>query len=323
MGSSQSKQSETTGSNIPKFESASSENTHKISSAASPFPTPSGDEYDVVDTLAADLPQIIDDETQAQVDEYIRSCDNGKGPMVACYSMGEYLSLFERKHEEAMKLFENTCFREIHDNSPNGVEVDGTKAYPPSCFNLARFRMTGKGRTKFDRKEAFDLFDRGCRAGHDPSCLLQAKMLVSPPGSLGEGIPYDPHKAMSLFENICDNGDSIGCLTLGAMLLRGDKIDAHASNVTPEEARGVVPVQQRNGEDRRRKDDDKRVVIGRDPKRAERLLLKGCERGNAPSCFNLAVMYKNGDDGVDKDLDKAQKYKKRTEELVKMFGGLA
>jgi len=317
MGSSQSKQQEPA--NIAKPEIIGTKSNNTVQSSI--FPTPSGDEYDVVDNLASELPQIIDDETKAQVDEYIRSCDNGKGPMVACYSMGEYLSLFERKHKEAMDLFENTCFRPPNDTSTNGVEAeDGTKAYPPACFNLARFRMTGKGRTKFDRKEAYDLFDRGCNCHHDPSCLLQAKMLVSPPGSLGDGIPYDPYKAMTLFEKICDNGDSIGCLTLGTMLLRGDKINAHADNISPQQARGIAPIS--HDDSKRREEGDTRAVIGRDPKKAEGLLLKGCERGNAPSCFNLAVMYKNGDDGVDVDLDKAERYKRRTEELVKMFGGL-
>ena len=80
--------------------------------------------------------------------------------MVACFSTAEYLSLFERKHGEAAELYYNTCFRPAKDNSPNGIELDGTKAYPPSCFNLAQMRMTGKGRTKFSRSEGYQFFDR-------------------------------------------------------------------------------------------------------------------------------------------------------------------
>ena len=79
--------------------------------------------------------------------------------MVACFSMAEYLSLFLRKHAEAETLYANTCFRPPTDKSPNGVLLDNgkSKAYPPACFNLAQMRMTGKGGTKFDRKEGYDV----------------------------------------------------------------------------------------------------------------------------------------------------------------------
>lgn len=33
---------------------------------------------------------------------------------------------------------------------------------------------------------------------------------------------------------------------------------------------------------------------------AKTLLEKGCARSYGPACFNLAVMYKKGDDGVPK-----------------------
>lgn len=33
---------------------------------------------------------------------------------------------------------------------------------------------------------------------------------------------------------------------------------------------------------------------------AKALLEKGCARSYGPACFNLAVMYKNGDEGVPK-----------------------
>lgn len=37
-------------------------------------------------------------------------------------------------------------------------------------------------------------------------------------------------------------------------------------------------------------------------KKAKTLLEKGCARSYGPACFNLAVMYKNGDDGVPKSV---------------------
>lgn len=130
------------------------------------YPSPTGQEYDTIDKLQSELPSLIDEESQQQVDDYKEACDNGKGPMVACFATAEFLSMFERKHLEAYKLYENTCTRPFKDKSPNGKEVDGTKAYPPACFNLAKMLMTGKGGVPVDRKRAYDTFDRACRAGH-------------------------------------------------------------------------------------------------------------------------------------------------------------
>ena len=136
------------------------------------FPTPTGHEFDAMDKLQAELPSMIDEESQQQVDDYRDACNNGKGPMVACFATAEFLSMFERKHMEAFKLFENTCFRPFKDKSPNGKELDGTKAYPPACFNLAKMLMTGKGGIPVDRKRSYEVFDRACRADHGGELLL-------------------------------------------------------------------------------------------------------------------------------------------------------
>ena len=289
------------------------------------FPQPTGKEYDLIDQIASELPAVIDEESNQQVQDYIEACDNGKGPMVACYSTAEYLSLFLRKHKEASLLYENTCFRPGNDKSANGVKMDRGRstAYPPACFNLAQMRMTGKGNTKFSRLDGYRLFDRACRAGHGGSCMMQAKMLASYPGSLGKKIPHNPKRAAELLEGVCENGDSLSCFTLATMLLRGNHVNAEADNVTPDEARGLAPIKKRKNEDDRTKlADDPRVALERDPKRAQELLVKSCEQsGHAPSCYNLAVMYTQGDEGIEKDEAKAKKYQEKTEEFVEKFGG--
>ena len=304
----------------PKNVSSSPGQPNQLSRQA---PTPTGHEYDLMDQIVADLPSVIDDESKQQVEEYIRSCNNGKGPMVACFSTAEYLSLFLRKHSQAAELYHKTCFRPLNDKSPNGVEVDGSKAYPPSCFNLAQMRMTGKGRTPFSRSEGYQLFDRACRGGHGGACYMQAKMLMSYPGSLGKDIPYDVSKAAELLKYVCEEkDDSVSCFTLATMLLRGDKVNSEADNVSPEEARGVKKILKRENELSREKlSDDKRTSLKRDPKLAEQLLQRGCSRRHPPSCYNLAVMYTQGDEGVEKDEQKAKEFQKKTEELVKHFGG--
>lgn len=287
------------------------------------FPTPTGHEYDLMDKIAAELPSVIDDESRQQVEDYRSACDGGRGPMVACFATAEFISLFERKHKEAAELYRNTCFRPKKDKSPNGVEVDGTKAYPPGCFNLAQMLMTGKGGTKFDRKEAYKMFDRACQGGHGGACHMQAKMLLSEPGELGPGIPYNPKRAAELLQTVCDNGDPISCFTLATMLLRGDNVKPEATNVSPGEARGQEDLAKRsNEEDRAKQMSDPRVALPRDPPRAENLLLQSClTNGHAPSCYNLAVMYTQGDEGVAVDPEKAQEFQAKTEEMVQKFGG--
>ena len=53
--------------------------------------------YDDLDKLQASLPSLIDEESRQQVEDYIQACDNGKGPMVACFASAEYMGMFERK----------------------------------------------------------------------------------------------------------------------------------------------------------------------------------------------------------------------------------
>jgi TPR repeat protein len=105
--------------------------------------------------LASKLPNVIDDESRQQVEDYRQACNDGKGPMAACFATGEYLSLYERKHKEAADLYRNVCFRDKTDKSINGVLVDGTKAYPSACFNLAKMTMTGQGLPQIDNAEFY------------------------------------------------------------------------------------------------------------------------------------------------------------------------
>lgn len=286
------------------------------------YPTPTGREYEAIDRIAAELPNVIDDESRQQVEDYRQACDGGKGPMVACFATGEYLSLFERQHQQAADLYQNVCFRPPTDRSPNSVQIDGTRAYPAGCFNLAKMLMTGKGGIGYDRARAYQLFDRACRGGHGGACYLQAQILCTRPGSLGNGVPHDPHKAMELYQQTCDGGDSIACYTLAAMLLRGDKVNKSADNVSPQEARGEAPLVKREQEMDRARRPDEPYVIARNPRRAEALLQQACEAGShVTSCHNLAVMYTHGDEGVDANPEKAEYYKRKTQEKINIFGG--
>lgn len=87
------------------------------------YPSPTGHEYDSIDKLAAQLPNIIDDESRQQVEDYKQACDGGKGPMVACFSTAEFISLFERRHKEAAELYRNVCFRPPTDKVRTGTRA--------------------------------------------------------------------------------------------------------------------------------------------------------------------------------------------------------
>lgn len=63
-------------------------------------------------------------------------------------------------------------------------------------------------------------------------------------------------------------------------------------------------------------------AIDRNPKKAVEYFTKSCESNHAPSCFNLAVMYNKGDDGVEIDQQMFEKYKDKTNNLVRQYGGL-
>jgi TPR repeat protein len=289
------------------------------------YPKPTGHEYDEIDKLAAGLPNVIDDESRQQVDDYKQACDGGKGPMVACYATAEFISLFERRHREAAELYRNVCFRPTTDKSPNRQLIDGTMSYPAGCFNLAKMLMTGKGGIPADRYEAYQLLDRACRGGHGGACYLQAQSLLTRPGSLDSRIPHDPRRAAQLYQHGCDTGDSLSCFTLATMLLRGDRVSKAADNVSPQEARGMVPIQQRENEEDRVRDEnrDNPYVVQRDPVRAEKLLRQACEQGgHVTSCHNLVVMYLHGDDGVPVNPELAERYKKLTNDKIGIFGGL-
>ena len=95
-------------------------------------------------------------------------------------------------------------------------------------------------------------------------------------------------RAIKLMEKNCDKGDVESCYFAASHLIK--------------------------------KDDP---GVERDPVRALGMLKKACDKNHGPSCFNLAVMYKSGDDGVSVDLDKHQEYKIKTEDLVQRYGGLS
>ena len=102
----------------------------------------------------------------------------------------------------------------------------------------------------------------GCKGGHNHACAALGLMLL---GGTPD-VKCDTKRATSLLSKACDDNSQDSCYALGNMYLR-------------EKGHG-------------------RPVTERDPVLAKKFLEKGCALGHGPSCFNLAVMYKRGDDGI-------------------------
>ena len=183
--------------------------------------------------------------------------------------------------------------RDEHERAAK-VYRDNCPRYAASCFNLAKLHMAGKG-IKQDDEEAIRLFSKACSDGkHMAACYHQGVLaFLSADGKN----PHKPqqardgrkqHEALVLLEKNCRSlGEVDSCYFVGSYLLNPET-------------------------------DPKR----RDPAKALDLLKKACAGNHAPSCYNLAVLFKQGEKGVAKDDEQFAHCKAKTEDLVSRFGGL-
>jgi uncharacterized protein len=163
------------------------------------------------------------------------------------------------------------------------------KGYGASCFNLGKLFLSGKGMEQDDNK-ACNYFSMACNNDHLQGCYHQGVLgYLMADGKSGQ--PKDgaaQKRAIKLMEQNCEKGDVESCYFAASYLIK--------------------------------KNDD---TITRNPSKALEMLQKGCNKNHAPSCFNLAVMYKSGDEGVKVDLDQHEEFRRKTEDLVARYGGLS
>jgi len=156
-------------------------------------------------------------------------------------------------------------------------------SFPPSCFNLARIILSGRIEEMSDDSEARKSLETACNGKHTKACHALATLLLHGIGQTEKDVP----RAHKLLEGACKESDAESCYILANQLLK--------DTLKPEE---------------------------RNPLKAKSLLELGCDRGHAPSCFNLAVMYNKGDGTVQRDESKFLHYKQLTESLVEQAGGV-
>lgn len=245
----------------------------------------------------------IDDAYETKMVAFEIDCNDGKGEPIACHHAAEYFALVKEEYNKAAKIYQMNCYN---------------KNYGPSCFNLARYHLAGKGVEQSD-PQAEKLFETACTGQHLQACYFQALMLytngfktvnspktanidqdstaisttttssslteIKSPAQI-EIEKVKKGKALKLFEWACDQGENDSCYFVGSHYLKKDN---------PE----------------------------RDPIKSIEHLERGCRTNHAPSCYNLAVLYKNGDTGVPQNNEQFEKYKELTTTLVQQYGGLS
>ena len=212
-------------------------------------------------------------------------CSDGNGEPIACHHVGEYYSVVKDDHKTAAKIYEMNCDKKHH---------------APSCFNLAKLILAGKGIPQSDSK-AENLFGKACKDQHWVACYHQAALMyledtpesaaLSPRPSADEPVYDEKTKAerkaegLKIFEEACKEGNSDSCHIAGSHFISPKHSD-------------------------------------RNPLKAVEYLGKSCQKNHAKSCYNLAVLYRNGDTGIERNQEKFEEFKEKTNRLAKLYGGL-
>ena len=257
-------------------------------------------------------------EVQVELDpltQMVKDCEEGSGQ--ACFELGKHfrdtpgeqskqrsLSAFEKgcEHDHAascnaagLLLFESGPAERLRGLLDKGCQLGDAE----SCFHLGSALLKGPGQP--DPEAALTVYEKACAADHAQACSNASIMLHSGDGveidhsrvyplaekacsleksycsTLARGYAQgwfgepDFEKAGDLFLEDCNAGGKVGCFSLSALLL-GKKI---------------MP----NG----------RPTIAS-------LSKKACESGIAQGCANYAILLRDGEHGVDKDLEASGKY---------------
>lgn len=240
--------------------------------------------------------ELVDDEYESKMAGFEIDCNDGKGDPTACHHVAEFYSVVKDDWARAAKVYEGNC---------------ESKDYPASCFNLAKLYLAGKGQLQQSDAKAQSLFDKACKGGHLHGCYHQGLLMFSnavnaetaivtnktnssteapvPSSSSPSLTPAEfeaqKQQAIAIFDKTCSAGESDSCHFIAGYYL------------------------------------DPKNTAHRHPAKAVDYLTRSCERSNhAPSCFNLAVLYKKGDVGVPADQKKFEHYKATTNALIKSSG---
>lgn len=147
-----------------------------------------------------------------------------------------------------------------------------------SCYRFGTYTLLGRGGQAVDPEVAYKYYCKGCELGVSESCWNAGLMCVD--NRLNVRNVKDYHKGLELLDKGCKGNDHLCCYYIGSLYITGIK----------------------------------EANIQKDMNKARRYSEKGCELGNIHACVNVSQMYQRGD-GVAKDEEKGEMYKKRALEL--------
>jgi TPR repeat protein/predicted Zn-dependent peptidase len=239
---------------------------------------------------------------------YTRACDGGSA--VGCNSLAlvylEGRSGQKRDPPRAVTLFQRACdlgspaacgnlgflTRQGIGVSQDLVRAIGllTRACDASwwegCYWLADILFEGDYE---DRPRALAALEPACKAGHPKSCASMGVLLQA-----GKGVPKDSKRAADLLDHACAADVAFACTWLGNMLVQGDGVARDAERARNVYAKGctddyptgcyVFGIVCAKGE------------LGDDYlKRADGLLKRACDHGEADACALLADRMEQGE----------------------------
>ena len=222
------------------------------------------------------------------------------------------MNLVDDAYELKMAAFETDC-------------NDGF-GFGTACHHVAEFYSVVKD--EHDRAKA--TFEKNCHRENNPyyaSCFNLGKLYLSGRGS----IEQSDDLAASNFKRACDNGHLQACYHEGVLkYLLNDGSGKGEVKDEKEQSEGIKVLEKACGEGEL----DSCYFAGthyinketsgtyRSPAKGAALMKIACDSNHAPSCFNLAVMYKHGDTGIKPDQAQYEAYRIKTQALVGETGSL-
>lgn len=157
----------------------------------------------------------------------------------------------------------------------------------------------------------------------------------------GRGVPQDDKEADSFFSKLlhqlyikfndllfidlaCQSNHLVACYHLGALRYLSAKEDKKTEDT--QSAINILEKTCTAG------NNDSCFFVGehyiqpnashRSPQKAVEYLKLACDANHTRSCYNLAVLFKKGDDGITPNNEQFIYYKERTQDLAKQFGSV-
>jgi TPR repeat protein len=161
---------------------------------------------------------------------------------------------------------------------------------PPGCTALGAALLENPEGSP-DTSAAVAALEKACRGGDAMGCNNLANLYAG-----GEGVARDVTRAQAMYLEACDKGSGMACSTLAKALLAGDGAPPDPARAEALFARSVTLLQSGcDGGSGRACGQvgwlyERGYGCVKDASKASRSYELGCDRQDAPSCYNLATI---------------------------------